>query len=112
VKVVAVDGDVRKAVALDRQRAEVEQFPGLPGIPETDLLALRLRGDRHDLVLEPEREQDPRAVGADLNAGAHFFQLDRLLEHIDVKSLAEQRECRSQAANSPSHNRNLHFVIL
>ena len=39
VQVAAVKHHVGKAVALDRDRAEIEQLPGLAGAPEPDLLA-------------------------------------------------------------------------
>src|SRR5262244_2988805 len=43
-QVRAVDGEVRRAVALDRYRSEVEELPGLAGLPMADFLALRLAG--------------------------------------------------------------------
>ncbi len=39
MQVAAVEHHVGKAIALDRDRAEIEQLPGLAGAPEPDFLA-------------------------------------------------------------------------
>ena len=36
MQIAAMNRDVRKAVALDRFHAELENLPGLPGIPQPD----------------------------------------------------------------------------
>src|SRR5262249_40060570 len=83
VQVAAMDGDVREAVALDRLHAEIEQLPALPAIPQPDGLA----GGEHlhffQRLLEPERMENARAIRADLDAGAQFAQLGRLLVDLD-----------------------------
>src|SRR5690606_16887154 len=109
MKVVAVDGDVGKAVACDGLRTKVEELPGLPGIPQPDFLATRLASHGHDRLLEPQRKQDARAVGADLNARADLPQFRGLLKDGDLKPLPQQREGCSQAANSSSDDGDLHI---
>ena len=88
VQIAAMDGDVGKAVALDRFQAEVEQLPALPGVPQPDRLAGRQHLDLLQRVLEPERMKHARAVGADLHAGAELAQFRRLLVDIDVDAAA------------------------
>ena len=58
VQVGAMDHEIGRAVARDRLGAEIEQLPGLAGIPEPDLLAGRLAPDRADRILEPERKEN------------------------------------------------------
>ena len=84
VQIAAMDGDVGKAVALDQFQAEIEQLPALPGIPKPDRLAGRQHLHFLQRLLEPQRMEDARAVGADLHAGAELAQFRRLLVDIDV----------------------------
>ena len=111
VQVAAMDGDVRKAVALDRFHTEIEQLPALPGIPQPDRLAGRKHLDLLERVLEPERMQDTRAVGADLHPGAELAQLVRLLVDIDIDAAADERERRRKPADATADDGDffLHF---
>ncbi|MNL82534.1 hypothetical protein D3C87_2099350 [compost metagenome] len=85
-----MNGDVREAITLDRKRAEIEQLPGLPGVPQPDFLTVRLGGNGHDVFFEPEREENARAIGTDLDARADFLQFDCLFIDVDIETLAEQ----------------------
>ena len=100
VQVAAMDGDIRKAVALDRFHAEIEQFPALPGVPQPD----RFSGWQHlhifERPLEPERMQDAGAVGADLHTGAELAQHRRLLIDIDIDAAADKRQRRREPADA------------
>ena len=91
---------------LDRDRAEVEQLPGLAGAPEPDLLA----GDDDALPLgrfaQAQRIEHAGAVGADLHASAKLLQLRRLLVHLHVDAVADQRERSRQAADPAADDCN------
>src|SRR4029077_15756645 len=84
VQIAAMDGDVGKAVARDRFQAEIEQLPGLPGVPQPDRFAGRQHLDLFQHFLQPERVQHAGTVGADLHAGAKLAQFRRLLVDVDV----------------------------
>src|SRR4030095_12284818 len=45
-KIRTIHGQIRVAVALDRDLAEVEELPGLARVPDADLLAFGLAGKR------------------------------------------------------------------
>src|SRR5436190_18092655 len=47
-----VNREVRGAIALDRYRAKIEELPRLAGLPVADLLALRLAGQRLQLLAD------------------------------------------------------------
>src|SRR3954463_1335113 len=64
----AVDREVRGAIALDRDRAKIEELPGLAGLPVADLLALRLAGERLQLLAPARLMPPPRAVRLQLQA--------------------------------------------
>ena len=113
MQIAAMDGDVGKAVALDRFQAEVEQLPALPGIPQPDRLAGRQHLNLFQRLLEPERVKHAGAVGADLHAGAKLAQLGRLLVDIDVDAAANQRQRRRQPADAAADDRDVvHYKTL
>src|SRR4051812_11589155 len=85
----AVNREIRKAVALDGYRAQIEELPRLAGIPEADFLALRLARKGLELLAYPERVEDPRAVGGELDARANFLQRIRLLVNVDIYAAPE-----------------------
>ncbi|MGF6426189.1 hypothetical protein ABIE91_001409 [Bradyrhizobium elkanii] len=99
VKVAAMHHPVGRAVDRARGGAEVEQFPGPPGAEQPDLLARGLAGDRLHLLLEPERDEDAGAVGAELDTGAELAQLRRLLEDLDFDATLQQRQSGDEAAD-------------
>src|SRR6185503_3693580 len=80
-----VNREIRVAVALDRDLAEVEELPGLPAIPEADFLARRFAGKRLELLADAELVEDARAVRAELHPGADLLELGRLLVDLDVE---------------------------
>ncbi|WGS29418.1 hypothetical protein [Bradyrhizobium sp. ISRA464] len=84
VKIAAMHHPVGRAIDGARGGAEVEQLPGPPSAEQPDFLARRLTGNHLHLLLEAERDQDAGAVGAELDSGAEFAQLGRLLEDLDV----------------------------
>src|SRR3954469_4547169 len=99
-----VDREVRGAIALDRHRPEIEELPGLAGLPVADLLALRLAGERLQLLTDAERMQHPGPVRRELHARADFLQLGRLLVHLDIDAVPQERERRRQAEKT-THTR-------
>src|SRR5580704_8186020 len=104
MQIAAMNRDVGKTVAFDRLQAEVEQLPALPGIPQPDRLARRQHLYLFQRVLEPERVENARAVGADLHAGAKLAQFRRLFVDIDVDAATGQSECGRQPANPAADN--------
>ena len=68
-----VDGEVRVAITLDRNLAEVERFPGLAGVPQTDFLAGNLARQRLEALADAELVENARAVGAEPKARADFL---------------------------------------
>ena len=121
MQVAAVEHHVGKAVALDRDRAEIEQLPGLAGAPEPDFLAGDDDAERSSRFAEAERIEHARAVRADLHPGAELLQLRRLLIDIDAEALPDQRQRRGQSADAAAcyedtgvagHARNIHSAYL
>ena len=100
VQVGAVKHHVGRAVALSRDRAQLEPVPGLARAPVTNLSPRGKHLDAVQRCLETERVENPGAVCADLNAGADLSQLRRLLIHVDIEPLPQKRQCRSQAADA------------
>ena len=92
--------DVRRAVALLRDRAEVEGRPGLAGVPQPRRLAGGEELRRLERVLEAQRMQHARAVGADLHAGADLAQFRRLLVDLDLDPAPDQRERAGEPADA------------
>src|SRR5205823_1823480 len=108
----AVDGEVRRAIALDGDRAEVEQLPGLAGLPMADFLALRLARQGLELLADAKRVEHARAVRRELHAGADFLQLRSLLVDIDVDAVLEQRQRGAQPADAAAGDQNAHGAQL
>ncbi len=106
-KVRAVDRDIGKAVALDRLGAEVEQLPGLAGVPQPDFLARRVAGEALHRFEHAERMKGAIAVGADLDAGADLLEVGRLLVDVDVMAALEQRQCRGEPADAATGDQDV-----
>src|SRR2546430_5600434 len=100
MQIGAVDHEVGRAVARDGLGAEVEQLPGLPGVPQPDLLAGRLAPHLADRTLKPEREENARAVRRDLHARAQLLKRRRLLVDFDLMTVAQQRERGREPADT------------
>ena len=56
------------------------------------------------LLAEPERDQDARRIGRELNAGAGFFQALRLIEHGDAETTLGDRQGGRQPADPRAGN--------
>ena len=104
VQVAAMDGDVRKAVACLGLGAEIEQLPGLPGVPKPDRLAGRQHLNLLQRRFQPKRMQNADAVGADLHTGPELAQLRRLFVNFDVDATPEERQRRRKTADAGSDN--------
>src|SRR5262249_26483548 len=89
MQIAAVKHEMRRAEALDALVAEIEPVPGLSRAPVPQLAALR--PDLHFCQgwFQAEREQDARAVRADLDAGADLPELVRLLVDRNVDAALE-----------------------
>ena len=75
MQVAAVHQDVGRAVALDRDRPEIERLPALAGAPEAGFLAGRNHLRALERLLKTERMQDARSIGPDLDARADLLEL-------------------------------------
>ena len=106
MQIAAVKHHVGKSVALDRDRAEIEQLPGLAGAPEPDFLAGDDDAEPLRRLAEAQRIEHARAVGADLHAGAELLELRRLLVDVDADALPDQRQRGGQAADAGADDRN------
>src|SRR5208282_152918 len=87
------DRQIGKTVALDRFGPEVEEVPGLAGLPVADLLA---RGRTEQLLERIENShgvERPGAVRTELHPGADLLESRRLLVIIDRKTSLQQGEC-------------------
>src|ERR1700733_9841588 len=112
MEIAPVHHPVWSAVHRARRCAEIEQLPGLPGVIQPDLLAGRLAGDRLHLPLEIKRDQNARAVGAELHAGAELAQLRRLFENLNLDSSLDERKPSHQAADSGPRNQNFRPLLM
>ena len=110
MQVGAMDHEIGRAVARDRLGAEIEQLPGLAGVPEPDFLAGRLAPDLAQRALQPEREQHARAVRRNLHARAELGELRRLLVDLDVMAVAQQRERGRQPADARADDQDAHSL--
>jgi hypothetical protein len=111
MQVGAVHHEVGRAVARDRLGAEVEQLPGLAGVPQPDLLAGRLAPDLAQFFLKPETEQHPRAVRRDLHAGAELGEVRRLLVDLDVVAVAQQRQRGREPTNAGADDQDAQCCV-
>ena len=106
-----IHGEVGIPVALDRDRAEIEQLPGLAAAPEPDFLAGRLAGERLELLADAQLMEHARAVRSELQPGTHFLQLRRLLVDVDVAAAAQQRERRREPADAAAGNQDMRLHL-
>ena len=97
LQVATMHEDVRRAVALMRDRTEVEGVPGLAGVPQPRLLAGGQELGAFERSLQAQRVQHAHAIGADLDAGADLLQLGGLLADDDV----DARRISASAQASP-----------
>jgi hypothetical protein len=106
-----VDREVRKAVPLDRHASEVEELPGLAGVPQADLLAGRLTRQRLQFLANAELVERARAVGADLQPGADFLELCSLLVDLDVAAPAQGRQSGGKPADARACDKDPDSII-
>src|SRR5262245_41436301 len=91
---------MRRAEALDAFVAKVEPVPSFSGAPVPQLAALRAHLHLAEGRFQAEREQNARAVGADLDAGADLLELARLFVNLDVDAALEQGQRRGEPADA------------
>src|SRR5207244_1217784 len=106
VQVATVEHHVREAVALDRDRAEVEQLPSLPGAPQPNFFAGNDHAGPLNRVAQAQRIKHARAVRADLYAGAELLQFGRLLVDRDRNAVADERERRGEPTDAAADHRD------
>src|SRR5580700_6615870 len=75
-------------------------------VPATLVEGLRPDAALGELFGDPEAMENARRIGADINAGADLAERPRLLIDVHIKSGAQQRRRRSQAANTAANDRN------
>src|SRR5688572_20994624 len=98
MQVGTVDHEIGGAIALTRNRAEIEKLPGLARAPEPDLLAGGFTPDFLERGFEAEREQGVRTIGRYLHAGADLGEFARLFDHADTKAAPQKGQRRGEAA--------------
>src|SRR5262249_3251205 len=86
--------------SLDAFVAEIEPVPGFAGAPVPQLAPLRPNLHVGKRRFQAERKQDASAIGADLDAGAHFLELVRLFVNFNVDAALEQGNRRGQYADA------------
>jgi len=79
----------------------------MTGAPVSQLAALRPHLNLGEGRFQAEREQNARAVGADLDAGADLLELARLFVNFDVDAALEQRKRRGQATDAGADDKDL-----
>src|SRR2546426_6776206 len=82
------------------------QLPSLAAAPEPDFLAVPLADRRFEPPADAQLMEHARAVRSELQPGAHFLQLRRLLVDVDVAAAPEQRERRRESADSAAGDQN------
>ncbi len=112
MQVGPVHHEIRKPVALHREGPEVEQLPGLAGVPQPHHLAVDLAPALADRGFQAELEQHPRAVGADLEAGADLAKGLGPFVDLDRDAPPEQAQRRGQAADTRADHDHPHAVSL
>src|SRR5580704_19544689 len=100
---------VWKTIALDRLGAEVEQFPGVAGLPVPHLLAVGLATERLQWREHAEQAESAGAVRAQLHASADLGQLRRLLPDVDIEPALQQRQRRRQPADAGAGDQHMRF---
>ena len=98
---------MRRAESLDAFVAKIEPVPGFAGAPVPQLAALWPNLNFTQGRGEAERKQDARAVGADLDAGADFLELVRLLVNLDIDAALEQGKRRRQSTDAGADDGDL-----
>ena len=104
VQIAAMGHPVRGAVFFNGGLAEIEELPGLAGVIEPHLLALGYAGDVFDRLAQSQRDENARAIGAELQPRAEFPQLRRLLVDVHRKALLDEGQRRHEPADSSSNN--------
>src|SRR5215468_11256627 len=107
MQIGAVQHEMRRAESLDAFVAEIEPVPGFAGAPVPQLAALRPNLHFGERRFQAERKQDPSAVGADLDAGAHFLELVRLFVNLNVDAALEQGKRRGQSTDAGADDNDL-----
>ena len=102
VKIASMHHPIGRPVTCNGRFAKIKKLPRLTGVEQPNLLTFGNAGDRLDRVTQPQRDQNTRAIGADLQTGTQFAQFRRLLVDVDVESLPQQSERGNETANSGS----------
>src|SRR3954447_16252463 len=75
-------------------------------VPAAIIAAVRIGRDALECLAKAEREQDPRGIRRDLEAGADLSERRRLLKQLDVDTALPQRQQRSDAADTAADDEN------
>src|SRR5215471_1252451 len=100
MQIGAVQHEMRRAESLDAFVAEIEPVPCFAGAPVPQLTTLRPNLHFGERRFQAERKQDASAIGAYLDAGAHFLELVRLFVNFNVDAALEQGKRRGQSTDA------------
>src|SRR5215471_6314509 len=107
MQIGAVQHEMRRAESLDAFVAEIEPVPCFAGAPVPQLTTLRPNLHFGERRFQAERKQDASAIGAYLDAGAHFLELVRLFVNFNVDAALEQGKRRGQSTDAGADDNDL-----
>src|ERR1700754_3644202 len=108
MQIRAMQREVRIAVNSARGRAEIEQTPGLPRVPQPHTLAGRLAGKPFERVADADLIKHARRIRGQLHARADLLERLRLFENGDIEAPLEQCAAGGEAADPGTCNDYLH----
>ena len=111
VQITPVQHEMRRAEALDAPVAEIKPVPCFAGAPVTQHPPFRPDLNLRERILQPQGKQNAGAVGADLDAGADFLQLVRLIVDLDIDAAPKQGQRRGQSADAAADDHDILRLI-
>ena len=106
------DRQIGKTVALDRFGPEVEEVPGLAGLPVADFLALGRAGRSLERLENPHGVERAGSVWTELHPGADFFEFRRLLVDIDLETSLQEGECGRQPTDPGASDQHMGLPVV
>src|SRR5262245_58553833 len=95
---------VRKSIGRTNGGAKRIRSQHFAAPPIAHLDGIRQEDNARKRLFQPEIMKYTRAVRAQLDSGADFGELGRLLEYVHRKSLLRETKCGCDAANAAARN--------